>query len=117
MLRRFEEAGLDVRACKMARLSEDILREHYAHLVALPFFPDILAFMRSTPVIALALSGENAIGRVREMVGPTDSQAAPQGTIRGDMGTDKMRNIVHASDGADTAAAELKRFFSEDEVF
>lgn len=117
VLSRFEKSGLDIRACKVMRLSEDILRSHYSHLVDFPFFPEILEFMQSSPVLALAFSGENSIARVREMVGPTDSKAAAPGTIRGDMGEDKMRNIVHASDTPESAQAELKRFFKDDEVF
>ena len=65
----------------------------------------------------IALQGENVIQRVRYLLGPTDSTKAPAGTIRGDFGTDMMRNVVHASDGPDTAAAELKRFFENDEIF
>jgi nucleoside-diphosphate kinase len=117
VVRRFEEGGLRIRGCKMMRLSEDLLREHYAHLAHLPFFPEIVQFMQSTPVLALALEGEQAVARVREMLGPTDSTKAAKGTIRGDLGTDKMRNIAHASDSAEAAAAELRRFFGKGEVF
>lgn len=114
---RFERAGLKVRACKMMRLSTELLREHYAHLTHLPFFPEIVQFMQSSPVIALALEGENCVARVREMLGPTDSTKAAKGTIRGDLGLDKMRNIAHASDSPATAAVELKRFFKDKELF
>ena len=114
---RFEKAGLKVRACKMMRLSDDLLKAHYSHLADMPFFPEIVAFMQSQPVIAIALEGEGAIAKVRDLLGPTDSQAAAKGTIRGDLGTDKMRNIAHASDSGETAAAELKRFFSPEEIF
>ena len=72
--------------------------------------------MQSTPVIAMALEGANVISNVRDMLGPTDSTAAPKGTIRGDLGTDKMKNIAHASDSPETAAAELKRFFNDGEI-
>ena len=116
VLSRFEKGGLGIRGCKVMRLTEEILREHYAHLTHLPFFPEILGFMQSSPVVALALSGENVIARVREMVGPTDSKAAAKGTIRGDLGEDKMRNIVHASDSLESAEAELRRFFKQDEL-
>ena len=68
-------------------------------------------------MILVALQGENVISRVRELLGPTDSTKAPAGTIRGDFGTDMMRNVVHASDGPDTAEAELRRFFKSDEIF
>jgi nucleoside-diphosphate kinase len=102
---------------KMIRLSDEILREHYAHLTDLPFFPEIQGFMQSSPVVAIALRGDNAIARIREMVGPTDSTAAEKGTIRGDFGQDKMRNVVHASDSVENGQAELKRFFAEGELF
>jgi len=73
--------------------------------------------MSSLPVIVLALQGDGVIDRVRLLVGPTDSKKAPAGTIRGDWGSDVMRNIVHASDSPEAAEAELKRFFAEGEVF
>jgi len=65
----------------------------------------------------MAWQGENVIQRVRDLLGPTDSSKAPKGTIRGDFGTDMMRNVVHASDGPETAEAELKRFFDARELF
>lgn len=117
VLQRFEKAGFEIVAAKMARLEPPILREHYAHVADLPFFPDIEAFMSSRPVVLMALQGENVINRVRELLGPTDSTKAPAGSIRGDFGTDMMRNVVHASDGPDTAAAELKRFFQDGEIY
>lgn len=113
---RFEKAGLKIRGCKLMKLTDALLKEHYAHLADKPFFPEIAAFMQSSPVIAMALEGDNAILRVRDLLGPTDSQAAAKGTIRGDLGTDKMRNIAHASDSEEAAAAELKRFFSAAEI-
>ncbi|UPA28456.1 MAG: nucleoside-diphosphate kinase [Verrucomicrobiota bacterium] len=117
VIRRLNERQFDIVACKMERLSEDILREHYAHLVDKPFFPEIVEFMRSRPVVFLAIRGENAIETVRDLLGPTDSTAAPKGTIRRDFGTDKMRNIAHASDSADSAQQELRRFFKPEELF
>jgi len=116
VLKRFEEAGFDVFGVKMMRLSDEILREHYAHLADKPFFPEIQGFMQSSPVVALAMRGENAITRVRDMVGPTDSTVAEKGTIRGDFGQDKMKNVVHASDSVENSQAELKRFFAEGEL-
>ena len=116
VFKRFEEAGFIVFGVKMMRLSDDILREHYAHLADKPFFPEIQEFMQSSPVIALAMRGDNAITRVRDMVGPTDSTIAEKGTIRGDLGQDKMRNVVHASDSVENGQSELKRFFLENEL-
>jgi len=114
---RFERAGLKIKACRMMRLSDELLKEHYSHLADKPFFPEILNFMQSTPVIAMALEGEDAVSRVRDLLGPTDSKVAPPGSIRGDLGTDKMRNIAHASDSDENASAELARFFRSSEVF
>jgi len=111
VLQRLEKNGFKILNCRMLRLTPALLQEHYAHLASLPFFPEIETFMASGPVVAVALSGENAITRVRELLGPTDSTKAPKGTIRGDLGKDKMHNVLHASDSAETAQAELKRFF------
>ena len=117
VLKRFEEAGFEVYGVKMMRLSDEIQQEHYAHLTDLPFFPEIQGFMQSSPVVAIALRGENAIAHIREMVGPTDSTVADKGTIRGDFGQDKMQNVVHASDSIENGQAELKRFFADGELF
>jgi nucleoside-diphosphate kinase len=116
-LSRFESAGLKIRGLKMLRFDDALLKEHYAHIAAKPFFPEVQQFMQKTPVIAMALEGENAIARVRELLGPTDSKKAAKGTIRGDLGVDVMVNVCHASDTADAAAQELKRFFRDNEIF
>ncbi|MDA0324666.1 MAG: nucleoside-diphosphate kinase [Verrucomicrobia bacterium] len=115
VLHRLESNGLKILNCRMLRLSAALLQEHYAHLSHLPFFPEIEKFMSSGPVVAVALSGENAIARVRDLLGPTDSTKAPKGTIRGDLGKDKMHNVLHASDSPETAQAELRRFFGSTE--
>jgi nucleoside-diphosphate kinase len=117
VLSRFEKAGFHIRGIKMMQLDDAILREHYAHVADKPFFPDIVAFMSRTPVIALALEGEDVIAKVRDLLGPTNSKAAPAGTIRGDFGEDMMVNVCHASDSPEAAAAEIKRFFRDGEVF
>lgn len=117
VLKRFEAEGFRVRGCKMMQLTDELLKEHYSHIADKPFFPDVATFMKSAPVIAVALSGENIIAHVRDLLGPTDSQTAPKGTIRGDFGDDKMTNVVHASDSPEAAAVELKRFFKDGEIF
>lgn len=117
VLARFESAGLRIRGLKMLRFDDALLRVHYAHIAAKPFFPEVQKFMQETPVIALALAGENAVARIRDLLGPTDSKKAAKGTIRGDLGVDVMVNVCHASDSAETAAAELERFFRPDELF
>jgi nucleoside-diphosphate kinase len=73
--------------------------------------------MGATPLIAVALAADNAVDRVRELLGPTDSTKAAKGTIRGDFGTTMMKNIAHASDSAESAAVELQRFFKDGELF
>jgi len=114
---RFEQAGFEIIGCKMTRLSAALLREHYAHVADRPFYPSLEAFMKSRPVIMVALRGENVVARVRELLGPTDSRKAAKGTIRGDFGTDMTINVVHASDSVDNAKIELARFFKPDELF
>lgn len=117
VLARFEAAGLKIRGIKMLQFSDALLQEHYAHIASKPFFPEVQKFMQQTPVVALALEGDNAVARVRDLLGPTDSKKAAKGTIRGDLGVDVMVNVCHASDSAETAAAELKRFFRTEELF
>ena len=113
VISRFEKAGFEIVASKVTLLDSAILREHYAHVADQPFFPEIEAFMSSRSVMPMILSGEDVIAKIRDLLGPTNSQEAPKGTIRGDLGTDMMRNVVHASDGPDTAAIEKKRFFPD----
>lgn len=117
VLKRFEGAGFKIRGLKMMQLTDEILVEHYSHIADKPFFPDVATFMKSSPVVALALSGENVVAAVRDMLGPTDSRKADKGTIRGDLGVDNMINVCHASDGLEAAAVELKRFFKDGEIF
>ena len=113
---RFEKAGFEIRAARLIALSDELLREHYTHIADRPFFPEIVEFMSSRPVLALVLEGENAVTAIRDLLGPTDSTQAPAGTIRGDMGTTSMENICHASDSVENAAIEIERFFDASEV-
>lgn len=117
VLNRFENSGFSIVGCKMIQLSSSVLREHYAHVAGKPFYPEIEQFMSSRPVIVLALEGENIVARVRDLLGPTDSKKAAKGTIRGDFGTDMMKNVVHASDSDENARTELARFFKPQELF
>lgn len=117
VLDRFEKAGFTIVGCKMMRLTPALLREHYAHVADKPFYPEIEAFMSSRPVVIMALQGVDVVQKVRDLLGPTDSRKAPKGTIRGDFGTEMMKNVVHASDSVDNAKAELARFFKPEEIF
>lgn len=114
---RFEKAGLKILGTKMMQLSNEILEEHYSHVADRPFFPNIRDFMQSAPVIGIVLQGDDAVKTVRDMLGPTNSQEADEGTIRGDFGTDMMVNVCHASDSAENGEIEVNRFFETHELF
>ena len=114
---RFEEKGLTIIGMKMISLDDAVLAEHYSHLADKPFFPRIAAFMKSSPVVAMCVAGVEAIEVVRTLCGVTNSRAAAPGTIRGDLGMSIQCNLVHASDGPETAQLEVDRFFSPDELF
>ena len=116
VIRRLEAAGLTIAAAKMLRLDGKILSEHYAHIADRPFFPEIVEFMSSRPVLALIFNGAGAVAKVRELLGPTDSRKAEKGTIRGDLGTNNMLNVVHASDSPENAEIEVRRFFRPEEI-
>ncbi|MGF0068923.1 nucleoside-diphosphate kinase [Candidatus Spyradosoma sp. SGI.093] len=119
VLARFEAAGLSLAASKMIRLDDALVRSHYAHLTEKPFFGFLSNWMKSRPVVVAVVRGENAIDKVRELLGPTKSADAPAGTIRGDFGDKEIitYNVCHASDGEASAAAEIARFFKPEEVF
>jgi len=117
VITRFERRGLRISGMKMMQLSDEILREHYAHLVDRPFFPGLAATMQASPVVAMAISGVDAVKVVRMMAGVTNGREAAPGTIRGDFSVSNQQNIVHASDSVENAAIELRRFFRPEEVF
>ncbi len=117
ILSRFQHKGLIIAGLKMMQLGEDILREHYAHLVNRPFFPWILESMTATPVIVACIKGTDAVNVVRMMTGATNGRNAVPGTIRGDFSVSSQENIVHASDSVENAEIEIKRFFKPDEIF
>jgi nucleoside-diphosphate kinase len=107
-----ERGGLKLVGLRLVRLSEGQARAFYAVHKERPFYNDLVKFMTSGPAVVMAIEGENAIARYREIMGPTDSKKAPAGTIRNKYGTDIEKNAVHGSDGSDTARAELAFFFA-----
>lgn len=117
IIARFEKKGLKIVGMKMAKLSEDVLKQHYAHLSDKPFFPDLIEFMSKSPVILGVVEGRDAVNLVRQMCGVTDANKAAPGTIRGDFALSTSRNVIHASDSLDTANKEIERFFGPGEVF
>ncbi len=117
ILDRFQSKGLIIAGLKMMQLNEEILREHYAHLVDKPFFPVLMRSMMASPVIVMVLRGTDAIKVVRLMTGATNGREALPGTIRGDFAMSNQENILHASSSAEDAVAEVKRFFKPEELF
>ena len=114
---KFEDKGLVLVAVKMVLLADDVLAAHYAHLAEKPLFPGLREFMTRTPVVLQAWRGIEAVRVVREIVGVTNGRDASPGSIRGDLGMSSQTNLVHASDSAGAADAELRRFFEPDELF
>jgi len=117
IIHRFERKGLQLIGLKMMQLTDEILHQHYAHHVDKDFFNGLKEFMKSTPIIAMIWEGPQAVKVVRDLVGPTKGHEAPAGTIRGDFSIEPSHNIIHASDSATTATAEVERFFSSEEIF
>ncbi len=116
ILRRFEQAGLQIVALKKVRLTQEQAQGFYAIHKERPFYADLVKFMTSGPIVVSALEGPGAIARNRELMGPTDSTQAAPGTIRGDFGTDIERNAVHGSDAPETARVEIAYFFNAAEI-
>ncbi|MFQ5555557.1 MAG: nucleoside-diphosphate kinase [Acidimicrobiia bacterium] len=108
---RFERKGLVLEKLRMLTIDDELARRHYAEHVDKPFFADLVAFITRGPVVAMEWSGEGAIGVARTLMGPTNPAEAPPGTIRGDFGLFITTNIVHGSDGAESAARELALYF------
>ncbi len=117
IIARFEKAGFALIAAKFLRLPDDLIDTWYAHHREKPFFPQLKNYMISTPVMAMLWEGKDAVARVRELCGPTDSAKAERGTIRGDFGTDIQANAIHASEDPDTAKKEMDLVFLPHEIF
>ena len=114
---RLEKKGLKIIGTKMMNLENALIEEHYAHIKDKPFFPGIRDFMKSTPVVVIAVEGVNAVSAIRLLVGPTKAWEASAGTIRGDFSLSTQSNLVHASDTVEAGEIEIKRFFNADEIF
>lgn len=113
ILARLQSEGFKVLGMRKLRLSRLVAEGFYAVHNERPFFPELMDFMTSGPIFALALRRENAILHLRDVIGATDPAEADAGTIRADLGTSKQENCVHASDGVDTAAEEVPFFFAK----
>ncbi len=117
IISRIERKGLKIIGMKMMSIGDAILEEHYAHIKDKPFFPGIRDFMKSSPVIVMAVEGINSVSALRLLVGPTKAWEATAGTIRGDFSLSTQSNIVHASDTVENGEIEVSRFFDESELF
>ncbi|MCY2961791.1 MAG: nucleoside-diphosphate kinase [Planctomycetota bacterium] len=113
VLRRFEAKGLQIAGLKMRQFPRATLEKHYEVHKERPFYGNLVKFMASGPVVAIALEGKDAIEVVRNLMGKTNSRQAAPGTIRGDLGMSFSNNLVHGSDGPESAAKELALFFGE----
>ena len=109
--RRLEAKGLDIRAMKMMDVSRELAEEHYAEHREKPFFEELVEFITATPVVAMTVEGEGAIGTVRNLMGATNPTNAAPGTIRGDLALSMPDNLVHGSDSPESAKRELGLFF------
>ena len=116
VIRRFEQAGIRICAMKMVRLTMDQARMFYAVHRERPFYGPLTEFMTSGPIIAMVLEAEDVIRKNRELMGATNPREALPGTIRHDFASDVEKNIVHGSDGPETAAQEIKFFFNDLEI-
>ncbi len=116
VIQRFEEAGLKIAAMKFIMVSRELAEKHYEVHKGKPFYEGLIKYITSGPVVAMVIEGMNAIEKVRKMVGATDPQKASPGTIRGDFSQHIGRNIIHASDGKETAEKEISLWFSKDEI-
>jgi nucleoside-diphosphate kinase len=111
VLRRAEEAGLEIDDLRMETIPRDVAEEHYGEHREKPFYEELVSFITGGPVVVAKVSGENAISRWRDLMGPTDPADAPAGTIRGDFASVITENVVHGSDSPESATRELKLFF------
>ena len=113
IIRRFETKTYDIVAMKLMTVDEELAKRHYEEHLEKPFFPELLAFITSGPIVAMAVEGEEAVPTIRAMMGATNPLNAAPGTIRGDFGMITTENLVHGSDSPDSAARELGLFFPE----
>ncbi|HVB09231.1 MAG TPA: nucleoside-diphosphate kinase [Bacillota bacterium] len=115
VIQRIEGKGLRLVGCRVLQMSQDLAREHYAPHVERPFFPGLVSFITSGPVVAMAWEGPGAIAAVRSLMGATDPLKAAPGTLRGDLALDIGQNLVHGSDGPESAERELSLYFKPSE--
>lgn len=117
IISRFEARGLRIAALKMCRMSREVAEKHYAEHIGKPFFQGLVDFIISGPIVAMVVEGDNAIRAVRVMMGATNPVDAQPGTIRGDYALNMSQNVIHGSDGPESASREIETFFSIAEIY
>jgi len=113
---RFERKGLNIIAMKMVRVSPELSKQHYAEHVNKPFYPNLEAFITSSPIVAMVIEGLDVVRVIREMLGATNGLKAVSGTIRGDFSSSRQMNLVHASDSEESAVREISLYFQASEL-
>ncbi|MEB3173770.1 MAG: nucleoside-diphosphate kinase [Cyanobacteriota bacterium] len=116
IIRRFENKGFKLAGLKLMSVSQELAEQHYDSLKDKAFFPGLVKFICSSPVVAMVWEGDNAVVTSRQMIGATNPHAAAPGTIRGDFGVAVGRNLIHGSDAIETAQREIALWFSEAEL-
>ena len=113
----YEENGLTIKALKLLKMTPELAAKHYAEHIGKVFYDELVGFMTSAPLVAMVLTGEDAISKVRALNGATNPEKAAAGTIRKEYAQSMQHNAVHASDSPESAAREIHIFFNETEIF
>ena len=116
LISRLEQRGLKLVGMKLIHMDEDLANQHYSDHVNKPFFPGLVKFITSSPLVAIVAEGERAVEIVRSLMGNTAPLDSPIGTIRGDLALSVGLNLIHGSDSVESASREIKLFFSPDEI-
>ena len=116
IIARIEEKGYKIVAMKMLQVTDKQAAEHYAEHFGKPFYPNLVAFITSAPIVAMVVEGEDAISGMRQLMGKTNPANAEVGTIRGDFSPFMSFNVIHGSDGPESAEREIAIYFNEDEI-
>jgi nucleoside-diphosphate kinase len=114
---RLQSEGLKLQALKMLYMDDALAEKHYAVHKDKPFFKDLVEFITSTPIVAAVFAGDNAVARIRNIMGATDPSKADKGTVRADFGLNVQENSTHASDSPENARKEIEIFFRNEEIF
>ena len=117
IIARFERRGLRIAGLKLCRMTREMAERHYGEHVGKPFFGGLVEFITSGPIVAMIVEGDNAIKAVRTMMGTTNPLDSQPGTIRGDFALTMSNNVIHGSDGPESAAREIATFFTAGEIY